>query len=558
MSAGLMLTALLVPAGMGYATAAGLPAQAGLYASVAALVAYALVGQSRVLVLGPDSSLTPLIAAAVLPLAAAGAAGDDRRLALAGLLALLVGAILLAGGLARLGFVSALLSKPIRLGYLNGIALVVIVGQLPALFGFSVDGDGLAPGVAAFVSGVRSGEVVPAAAAIGVGALGVVLAMRRAVPRAPGLLVAMVTATTIVWLFGLGDVPVVGALPGGLPAPAWDLLGWGDVGQLIGPALGIAVVAFADTGVLSRSVAASAGREVDASSEMRALGVANLACGVGGGFPVSASASRTPVARASGARTQVAGLVAAAAVAVILVAAPGLTRYLPSSALAAIVIAAVVSIVDLPDTLRLLRLDPTEFGLSVLAFAGVAVLGVLQGIAAAVTLSLVVFVVKAWRPHVAELVRVDGRKGYHDRARHPAGRQVPGLVILRFDAPLFFANAEMFAEAVRAAIAGSRPPVRWCAIAAEPITDVDTTAAEMLERLDDELAAAGIRLVFAELKGPVKDRLRRYGLGVRFAGRLGFPTLGTLVSSYVSANKVVWSDWTDAAPDTTSPVASRT
>jgi MFS superfamily sulfate permease-like transporter len=307
-----------------------------------------------------------------------------------------------------------------------------------------------------------------------------------------------------------------------------------------------AVVAFADTGILARSFAASAGRELDASTEMKALGVANLACGLAGGFPVSASASRTPVARASGARTQVAGLVAAAAVAMTVVAAPGLTRHVPSSALAAIVIASVV------------RLDPTELALSVLAFGGVAVLGVLQGIAAAVGLSLVAFVAKAWRPHVAELVRLDGRKGYHDHARHPGGRQVPGLVILRFDAPLFFPNAEMFADAVRRAIAGSRSTVRWCAIAGEPITDVDTTAAEMLERLDDELAAGGIRLVFAEMKGPVKDQLRRYGLRERFVGRLGYTTLGTLVSDYVATNIVDWSDWTDEPRGVAPPAATRT
>ncbi len=545
--AGLMLTALLVPAGMGYATAAGLPAVAGLYASVAALVAYALVGPSRVLVLGPDSSLTPLIAAAVIPLAAAGAGGEPRRVALAGLLGLLVGLALVAGGLARLGFVSELLSKPIRIGYLNGIALVVIVSQLPALLGFTAPRGGLVRDIGSLGTAIGHGEVMPVAAAIGLGSLALILVLRHVAPRAPGLLLAVAGGALAVWALGL-DVPVVGALPSGLAAPAWNTLGAGDVGALAGPALGIALVAFADTAILSRALAARAGDRSAANREMAALGIANLASGFAGGFPVSASASRTPVAQASGARTQVTGLVGAAAVVAIVTAVPGATTYLPSSALAAVVIAAVVTLVDVPRTIRLARVDPKECALSLLAFAGVAVFGVLRGVVAAVALSLAAFVARAWRPHTAELVRIDGRKGYHDRRRHPGGRQIPGLVIVRFDAPLFFANAELFVDVVLRTVAGAAPPVRWVVLAAEPITDIDTTAADALEQLDDELLAQGIQLVFAELKGPVKDRLARYGLGDRFGAADFYPTLGTAVADYVDSTDVDWTDWTDA-PD---------
>lgn len=551
--AGLMLTALLVPAGMGYATAATLPPETGLYATVVSLVAYALVGPSRVLVLGPDSSLVPLIAAAIVPLAAAGSIGEDRRVALAGLLALLVGLILVLGSLLRLGFVTDLLSKPIRVGYLNGVALVVIVGQLPALFGFSSDGDGLVDEARGLVAGMADGQTRPAAASIGISALALILILRRTAPRVPGLLVAVVGATAAVWLFDLGDVPTVGPLPSGLPSPALGTLTWDDAASLIGPALGVAVVAFADTGVLSRVFAARADDDVDPNREMAALGLANLACGATGGFPVSASSSRTPVAQATGARTQLTGVVGAAAVALVVVAAPGFTRNLPSSALAAVVIAAVLLVADVPETVRLLRMNPTEFALSLIAFAGVAMLGVLRGIAVAVALSLLAFVAKAWRPYMAELVRVERRKGYHDRARHPEGRRIPGLVIVRFDAPLFFANAELFAEFVRRSVDDAPSPVRWVAIAAEPITDIDTTAAEVVERLDDELAARGIRLVFAELKGPVKDRLARYGFGARFEPGDFYPTIGTVVSDYVTSTGTTWADWTDerAAPDTT-------
>jgi len=502
-----------------------------------------------VLVLGPDSSLAPLIAAAIAPLAREGAAEPGRAVALAGLLALLVGAILVVAGLLRLGFVMALLSAPIRVGYLNGVAVIVLVTQLPKLLGFSTGSDGLVDGLDALVQGAIDGLTVAPAAIIGIASLAVILLLRGVAPQFPGLLVAVVGATAAVWLFDLHSVPVVGRLPSGLPAPALGGVERGDIVSLLPAAFGIALVAFADTGVLSRVFAARERADVDASQEMAALGAANLACGALGGFPVSASSSRTPVAHAVGARTQVTGLVGAAAVAALVVAAPGLTTDLPSSALAAVVIAAVLSLVDLGAMRRLFEMSRTEFALSLVALGGVAVLGVLRGIVAAVALSLLVFVAKAWRPYTAELVRVEQRKGYHDRARHPEGRRIPGLLIVRFDAPLFFANAEAFADFVRASVNDAPPPVRWVAIAAEPITGVDTTAAEALARLDDELAGRDIRLVFAELKGPVKDRLARYGLGRHFGPADFYPTIGTAVSAYVEQTGTPWTDWTDEPGD---------
>lgn len=546
--AGLVLSAVLVPAGMGYATVAGLPPVTGLYATIAALVAYALVGPSRVLVLGPDSALVPLIAAAVAPLAVAGTAGEDRRVALAGLLAVLVGVVLVVGGAVRLGFVADLLSKPIRIGYLNGIALVVAVSQVPTLLGFSVDGDGLAGDLRATATAIGDGQVRPAAAVIGLGSLAAIVVVRRRAPRVPAVFVVVVAAIGAVWALDLDEVPVVGALPRGLPSPALGSLGWHDLTSLLAPALGVAVVAFTDTGILSRAFSAAAGEDVSPNREMAALGVANLASGVTGGFPVSASSTRTPVAHATGARTQLCGLVGAATVALILALAPGFTRHLPSAALAAVVVAAVASIASVREPLRLARMNPTECALSLIAFAGVALLDALRGIGVAVALSLLVFVARAWRPHMAELVRVERRKGYHDRSRHPEGRRVPGLVIVRFDAPLFFANAQLFADYVLATVAAAPPPVRWVAVAAEPITDVDTTAAEVLERLDHDLDDRGIRLVFAELKGPVKDRLARYGLRARFGPDDFYSTIGTLVSDYVATTGTPWVDWTDEPP----------
>lgn len=541
--AGVVLSALLIPAGMGYAEVAGLPPITGLNATIVALLAYAVLGTSRFLVLGPDSSLAPMIGAAIAPVALG---ATDRLVPLAGLLALMVGAFLVLGAVARLAILTDLLSSPIRLGYLNGLALVVLVGQLPKLLGFSVDGDGLIDDVRGLATGIGDGAIDGPAALLGVTGLATILALRRVAPRVPGLFLVVLGSGLVVWALNL-DVPVVGALPRGLPAPALGGLAWGDVRQLAPGAAAVALVALADTAALARSLPAERRREDDEDREMLALGAANAACGLFGGFSVSGSFSRTPVAVESGARSQMAGVTGAVLVLLVIVVAPGVTRFVPSSVLAAVVIAAVATLADLPGVLRLWRLSRSELVLSLAAFSGVALFGVIEGIGIAVFISLVAFVAKQWRPHSAELVRVDARKGYHDAARHPSGRHVPGLVILRFDAPLFFANGTEFARFVRQAIEHASTEVRWVAIAAEPITDVDTTAAEELVRLDDELQRRGIRLVFSEMKGPVKDRLDHYGLAERFRGR-HYPTLGTTVSAYLRETGTDYADWTDRQP----------
>jgi len=536
-----VVTTLLIPAGMGYAEASGLPAVTGLYATVVALLVYAAVGPSRTLILGPDSSLAPIIAAAVVPLAE----GDpSRATALAGLLALLAGAILLTGGLLRLGFVMDLLSKPIRLGYLNGVALTIIVAQLPKLFGFSVDGESLFDRAREFATGLGDGQAQLDAAAIGLAALVTIGVVRRFVPRVPIFLLAMVGATAAGVWFHL-DVPVVGPLPGGFPGPALGGLHWGDVVTLFPAAAGVAIVTFADTGVLTHALAVVDGERPRDNREMVALGASNLAVGALGGFPVSGSASRTPVARASGARTRLTGVFAGVAVGVLVLVAPGATRHLPSSALAAVVVTAALSLADPLGIARLRRARPSEFGLALVAFVGVAVFGVLRGIAVAVGLSLVGFVLHAWRPYMAELGRVDRLKGYHDLDRHPEGRRIPGLVIARFDAPLFFANASVFAAFVRRLVDDAPDRVSWVVVAAEPVTDIDATAAEALVTLDEDLHRRSVKLVFAELKDPVRDRLRAYGLGSRFGPERFYPTLGTAVSDYLSVNGINWVDWTE-------------
>jgi high affinity sulfate transporter 1 len=548
--AGLVLTALLVPAGMGYAEASGLPAIYGLYATIVPLVVYAVVGPSRILVLGPDSSLAPLIAAAILPLAAG---SEAEAVALGGMLAVLSGLLCVFAGLARFGFITDLLSKPVRYGYMNGIALTVLLSQLPKLFGFSVDADGVIPEAEAFVRGVADGETNTTALLLGAGSLLVILMCKRWWPKIPGVLVAVVAATVAVGAFDLAqryDLTVVGALPKGLPSFELPGVSADTFQALVAGAIGIALVSFADTSVLSRTFAIRGGYRVDPNQELVALGTANVAAGFFQGFSVSASSSRTPVAESAGARTQVTGLVGALAIALMLLFFPNLVRDLPDAALAAVVISAAIGLVEVAGVRKLYRWRRMEFILSIVCFLGVAVLGVIEGIFLAVGLALLDFIRRAWRPYDAVLGRVDGLKGYHDVSRYPDAKRIPGLVLYRWDAPLFFANAEIFADDIKQAVASSPTPVRWVIVTAEPVTDLDTTAADVLRRLEEELAADGIDLRFAEMKDPVKDRLKRYGLLEHFGADHFYPTIGTAVDAYLEATGVEWTDWEDRTSPT--------
>jgi high affinity sulfate transporter 1 len=540
--AGLVLTALLVPVGMGYAQAAGLPPITGLYATIVPLVAYAVFGPSRVMVLGPDSSLAAVIAAVILPLG-----GDDPEtaVALAGALAVLTGLVILVAGIARLGFVTELLSRPVQTGYLCGIAVTILVGQLPRLCGFSIEGRGLLTEARDVVRGVADGRVNQAALAVGLTGIVVILVLKRLWPKVPGVMVAVLVGIAAVALLDLDaeGVKVIGVLPQGLPTLALPTVDPADLGALFSGALGIALVAVADTTVLSQSLAAQRDETVDPNQELRALGAANLAAGLFQGFAISSSASRTPVAVAAGARSQLTPLVGALAIALLLLFAPGALRDLPLPMLAAIVICAAIGLIDVAAVRRLYRVRRSEFVLWLAAFAGVALLGVLAGIFVAILLSLGDFVRRAWRPHDAVLGREDQLKGYHDIDRHPSARLIPGLLLYRFDAPLFFANAGYFRRRVRRLVAEAAQPVRWVVVAAEPITDIDTTAADTLRQLHEELGQAQVTLAFAELKGPVKDRLQRYGLFEAVGPERFFPTVGTAVDGYVEATGTTWVDW---------------
>jgi high affinity sulfate transporter 1 len=543
--AGVVLSTLLVPQGMAYAELAGLPPITGLYTSILCLLGYAVFGPSRILVLGPDSSLGPMIAATILPLA--GADGDPKRaVALASMLAIIVGAIMIAGAVAKLGFIADLISKPTMIGYMNGLALTILVGQLPKLFGFKVEAEGLIGEIGGFAKGLAGGEAVAAAAAVGICGIAMILVLQRWLPKLPAVLIMVVAAIAATTVFGLGrhGVSLVGVLPKGFPPPTVPDVRLADLGPLFAGALGIAVVSLADTISTASAFAARTGQHVHGNGEMIGIGAANLAAGFFQGFPVSTSGSRTAVAERSGAKSQLAGVTGAAVIIIMIILVPGLFRNLPQPALAAVVITASLSLADIPGTIRLWRQRKMEFLLSATAFAGVALLGVLPGIAVAVALSILNVFRRAWWPYNTELGRVTGLAGYHDVRSYPAAQRLPGLVIYRFDAPVFFANATTFRDEVRR-LAGADPPPAWIIVAAEPMTDVDTTAADVLEELDVKLNAQGTSLVFAELKDPVRRKIERYGLTRTINPRHFFPTIESAVTAF---RRETGAEWAVAVP----------
>ena len=530
--AGLVLTTLLVPQGMAYATLAGLPPITGLYTSILCLLSYAVFGPSRVLVLGPDSSLGPMIAATVLPLVAAG--GDpERAVALASMLSLMVGTIMILGAVGRVGFIADLLSKPTMIGYMNGLALTILVGQLPKLLGFSVDGDDLISDLVGFVRGVAAGDVVPAAAAVGLTGTALVIVLQKWLSKVPAVLVMVLLAIGATTLFDLEDrgVDMVGVLPQGFPPLTVPHVGTDDLLPLFAGALGIALVSLADTISTASAFAARTGQDINGNREMVGIGAADLAAGVFQGFPVSTSGARTAVAERAGARTQLTGVVGAVLIVLMIVLLPGLFRNLPDPALAAVVITASLSLADISGTIRLWHQRRMEFAVSVAAFLGVALLGVLLGIAIAVGLSIMNVFRRAWWPYQTVLGKTDGLEGYHDVRSYPNARHMPGLVIYRLDAPLFFANARTFRDEVRR-LARAEPKPKWIVIAAEPITDVDTSASDMLFELISDLDYHRTRLVFAEMKDPVRRKIDRYGLTRAIEPRHFFPTLEAAVAAY--------------------------
>ena len=538
--AGLVLTALLVPQGMAYAELAGLPPITGLYTSILCLLGYALFGPSRILVLGPDSSLGPMIAATVLPLVAAD--GDPARaVALGSALALMTGGIALVAGIGRLGFVADLISKPTMIGYMNGLAVTILVGQLPKLCGFSVDAEGFLGEVAGFVQGIGAGETVPAAVAVGLGGVILILALQRFVPKVPAVLVVVVLSIGAAGFLGLEQhgLSVVGPLPQGFPPLTFPRIALSDIPVLLAGALAIAVVSLADTistvhrvrGTQRADRRRQPGDDRRRGRQLRGRVVPGVP-GQHERFPHGGGragrgedAGHRPGGRGRDHVDPAAG--------------PGLLRNLPQPTLAAVVIAASLSLADVKATARLYRLRRTEFLLSMAAFFGVVLLGVLPGIALAVALSIGNVFRRAWWPYQAILGRAPGVPGYHDVRSYPMAQRLAGCAIFRFDAPVFFANARTFREQIRA-LADAEPRPRWIVVAAEPITDVDITAADMLLDLDLALNADGVNLVFAEMKDPVRRKIDRYELTSTIEPSHFFPTLEAAIAAFQRETGAQW------------------
>lgn len=529
--AGATVAAVIVPIGMAYGQLAGLPPVAGIYASMLPLIAYAFLGSSRLLVVGPDASSAALVAAAVAPLAAGSA---TRYAELAALLAVLAGLLCVIAGIARLGFVANFLSKPILNGYMNGLALTVIASQLPSVLGIPVTVSGFFPQIAQLVTNISHTHL--AALGIGVGVFAVIWIVQSFAPRVPGPLVAVAGATLVVavWHLDAHGVSTIGTIPSGLPTLTVPHASPNDVISLLGGAFGIALLTFSDTILNARSFAARIGDHVHTNQELIGLGVANSLAGLSQGFPVSASGARTAVNEAAGAKTQLANIVAAVVLAFVLLFLTGLFSTFPTAALGAILIVAAIRLVDL-DTLRVLaHSDRRELAVALVTLAGVLVVGLLQGIVLAIALALLLLLARAVRPHDAVLGQVKGVDGFQDVEEYPEGNTVPGLIVYRFDAPLFFANAEFFEMRVRTLLAEAQGSVEWFLLDAEAITAIDSTAAQVLQETRRELASQGIALVVARAKHPVREELARFGLIESIGEQRFYPSIRSAVAAFIA------------------------
>jgi len=506
--AGLVLAAILVPQGMAYAELVGLPPVTGLYTTIACLVGYAIFGPSRVLVLGPDSSVSPLIFAAIAPLLVASDPGS--AIALAGMLAMLVGLIEIGLGLGKLGFVADLLSSEVQVGYMNGLAITIIVSQLPKLCGFSTDADGFLDELRAWfdhLDATQTGALV-----VGLGVLVVLLVLPRIMPRIPAVLVAVAGATIISAVLDLAadGVATVGTLPQGFPKPSLPWTSFDDVGPLLLAAIGIVLVSLTDTIATASAFAARRGDELQPNQEMIGIGASNIAAGFFQGFAISTSGSRTAVAEQSGAKSQLTGVVGAGLVVVLLLFLNSLLADLPQSALAGVVIAAALSLMNIGALRKYAQLRMSSLLLSLVATLGVVFFGVLEGIVVAIFLAVLLFFHRNWWPHGAVLGRTDDSEGWHSLDDLPDAREEPGIVVYRWEAPLFFANAGTFRQQIRKLVKERRP--RWIFLQCAAITDIDITAATVLEQLDLEVNRDWIHLAFVEMRSRLQDLVGRHGL----------------------------------------------
>lgn len=528
--AGVTVAAYLIPQVMAYAEVAGLPPVVGLWAIVAPLAVYAVLGSSRQLSIGPESTTALMTAVTVAPLAA----GDPARYAaLAAVLALLVGALCLVGWVARLGFIADLLSRPVLVGYLAGVAMIMILSQLGRVTGVPVEGDSFVSEIVSF--GTQLGLIHPPTVILAAAVLIFLLVAGRLFPRLPIPLFGVLLAAGVTAVFSLQDkgIKAVGAVPTGLPTVAIPAVSMGDLTALLLPAVGVAIVGYTDNMLTGRAFATRNGYRVDANSELLALGATNVATGLLRGFPVSSSGSRTAIGDALGSRSQLYSLVALAAVLVVLLVGGPVLATFPAAALGALVIYAALRLVDIGEFRRFAAFRHSELVIALATTVAVLALGVLYGVLAAVVLSILDLLRRVARPHDGILGYAPGVAGMHDIDDYPDATVVPGLVAYRYDAPLCFANAENFRHRALAAVDASPTEVEWFLLNAEANVEVDITAVDALDELRKELRRRGIVFAMARVKQDLRDDLDAAGLVARVGEDRIFPTLPTAVTAYL-------------------------
>ena len=524
--AGLTVAALAIPSGMAYAELAGLPAVVGLYALLLPVVGYALVGSSRQLVIGPEASISLLVGVAIAPMAD----GDPSRYAaLAAMLALLIGAVYLIAFVARLGWIADYFSRPVLVGYIHGVVVVLIASQLGKLFGLSISA---AEPIAKIVEVVREiGQTSLSTLATSVTAIASLLVIRRFVPRLPGSLIVVIGGIVASALFGLADhgVATAGDIPSGLPHLAFPSVGLDDLAVLAPTAVGLFCVGYADAVLTARSFAGRHGQNVRANQELLAMGVANAAAGISQAFPIGASGSRTAVNDQSGGRTQVVGLIAALTVAVVLLFLTAPVEFLPNAVLGAVIVVAALGLIDLDAWRAIAAAGRAEVGIAAVTMFGVVVLGVLWGLGIAVAITIVHASARSSRPHDAVLGWVPRLGRYADASTHRSARLTPAVVVYRLDDRLFFANADYARGRMLEAIDGATTRTRWLVLDAEGIPSIDATGIGMLELLIKQLGDDGIGIAIARAKKPLVDSLERAGLVDRIGPSNFHPNVETAV-----------------------------
>ena len=525
--AGISVCLVMIPSVVAYAGLMGIPPQYGLYAALIPLVAYPLFGSSRQIIVGPDIAISLLIASAIAPLAA----GDPARAAaLASMLALMTGLLLVLGGRFKVGAVADFLSKPVLIGYMTGAALILMASQLDKFFGVKLTRSDFFPRLAEL--GGKLGETHWLTLGLGLALLALLFLLRRFAPRVPPALALFLVAlgASIALDLEHHGVAVVGTFPAGMPRPGWPKVGWHEMRTLFPAAMGIALLTYTEGILLARAFAAKNGYEVNANQELTALGIADLLTGLFRGFSVTGSQSRTAINDAAGGKTQLSSLVAAATLALFLLFLTPVMARLPAVALAAILIFGGISLIEFPVLARLYQVYHGSGVLAALTALAVVAIGVVPGILLGVGLSLLGLINRISHPPDAVLGEVPGH-GFHDLGPGPASQTIPGFITYRFYAPLVFCNAGHFVSRVRLLISQSPSPTRWFLLDAQAITDIDPTAAEALNSLNHELQAQGIALKFAHTNRPLRAVLDRIGL----AGEIGAESFFSSVHECVEA-----------------------